>query len=195
MPGILPMPDDADDDAQLLLRIRRGDRTSLDVLFRRHRTTAFRVAYRLLGNETDALDAVQEGFTNALAHLNNFRGGSSFKTWLLRIVSNASLDMGRHRRRPDSRFLAVPADEPLNLSTDQDGPDSGIERDDLRKRLAEALAAIPEIQRQTFVLHIDGDLTYQEVADTLGISVGTVMSRIFYARKRLQSLLADYVCP
>ncbi len=183
------------EDSELLVRIAQGDAHALDELFRRHRTTAYRVAYRLLSNEADALDAVQEGFTNALANISRFRGGSSFKTWLLRIVSNASVDLGRQRQRRDSRYTATVADENLNLIANQPPPEAGLERADLRERLKAALAAIPELQRQTFVLHIDGQMSYQEVAEALDISIGTVMSRIFYARKRLQTLLADYVCP
>src|SRR5881409_830616 len=86
-------------DEQLLGRFAAGERQALEELFRRYRQPAFRVAYRLLGNEADALDAVQEGFVKALTHLHGFQGRSSFKTWLLRVVSNAALDLGRQRGR------------------------------------------------------------------------------------------------
>jgi len=195
MPDVSTIPLAFATDSELIGWIAQGDPDALDELFRRHRGIAYRVAYRLLNHEADALDAVQDGFANALTHLDRFRGNSSFKTWLLRIVSNAALDLGRQRRRRDSRYSAEVADENNGPADDMPPPEAGLERADLRKRLADALAAIPDQQRQTFALHIDGELSYQEVADTLGISIGTVMSRIFYARKRLQSLLADYVCP
>src|SRR5437588_6641721 len=86
-------------DDELLVRHQAGDRSALEELFRRHRQPAYRVAYRLLGNEADALDAVQEGFVKVLTHLPDFEGRSSFKTWLLRVVSNAALDLGRQRGR------------------------------------------------------------------------------------------------
>src|SRR6266481_6438275 len=89
-------------DQELLERSARGGREALEELFRRYRQMAFRVAHRLLGNEADALDAVQEAFVKALVHLPNFQGRSSFKTWLLRVVSNASLDLGRQRGRRES---------------------------------------------------------------------------------------------
>ena len=92
----------AQGDEQLLARAARGDRDALDELFRRYRLVAYRVAYRLLGNEADALDAVQEAFVKALTHLTGFEGRSSFKTWLLRVVSNASLDLGRQRGRREA---------------------------------------------------------------------------------------------
>src|SRR6516225_10701384 len=92
-------------DEALLKKAVAGDRDSLDELFRRYRLVAYRVAHRLLGNEADALDAVQEGFVKVLTHLSGFQGRSSFKTWLLRVVSNASLDLGRQRGRRDALSL------------------------------------------------------------------------------------------
>src|SRR5260370_35846039 len=92
-------------DEQLLQRFAAGQRDALDDLFRRYRQPAYRVAHRLLGNEADALDAVQEGFVKALTHLQGFQGRSSFKTWLLRVVSNAALDLGRQRGRRETRSL------------------------------------------------------------------------------------------
>src|SRR2546430_6569696 len=89
-------------DELLLARAGRGDKDALEELFRRYRLVAYRVAYRLLGNEADALDAVQEAFVKALTHLPGFQGRSSFKTWLLRVVSNASLELGRQRGRREA---------------------------------------------------------------------------------------------
>ena len=183
-------------DGVLLGRVAAGDRDALDELFRRHRAVAHRVAYRLLGREEDALDAVQDGFVKALTHLARFGGRSSFKTWLLRIVSNAALDLGRRRARdgwnddtppPDALRRHEPAAGPA--------PDAAAERADLRAVIDAALARLPAAQRQTFVLHADGGLSYREVADALGISIGTVMSRLFYARQKLKALLADRVTP
>lgn len=187
-------PADPPDDV-LVARVGRGDRAALDALFRRHKAVAFRVAYRLLGHPDDALDAVQDGFVNAVTHLARFRGTSSFKTWLLRVVSNAALDLGRARQRRDGRYSA-PADEFAGVP---DGrlapPDHNLDRADLRAALDRALAALPEPQRRTFVLHADGGLSYQEVADALGVAIGTVMSRLYYARQRLKSSLAQHVTP
>jgi RNA polymerase sigma-70 factor (ECF subfamily) len=181
-------------DAALLERWTCGDPLALDELFHRYRMIAYRVAYRLLGREADALDAVQDAFVKALSNLDRFRGQSSFKTWLLRIVSNAALDMGRRRQRDGwNDRPPVPA-TPERVGPDgRPPPDHGLERADMRRVIDEALAALPAAQRQTFVLHVDGELSYREVADTLGISIGTVMSRLFYARQKLKVLLADCV--
>src|SRR5271154_2325936 len=86
-------------DDELLGQFAEGQRAALQELFSRYHQPAYRVAYRLLGNEADALDAVQEGFVKALTHLSGFQGRSTFKTWLLRVVSNAALDLGRQRGR------------------------------------------------------------------------------------------------
>jgi RNA polymerase sigma-70 factor (ECF subfamily) len=182
-------------DEQLLARFAHGERDALDELFRRYRSAAYRVAFRLLGREADALDAVQESFIKALLHLHNFQGRSSFKTWLLRVVSNASLDLGRQRGRREALSLdAVASTEPeVGPLVTYDRPALGIEREELRDLLQEALATLPDAQRKTFVLHVDGELNYREVAEVLGISIGTVMSRLFYARQKLRAFLAKRV--
>src|SRR6266705_3546110 len=95
-------------DEALLTQAVAGARESLDELFRRYRLVAYRVAHRLLGNEADALDAVQEAFVKALVHLPSFQGRSSFKTWMLRVVSNAALDLGRQRGRRETISFDAP---------------------------------------------------------------------------------------
>ena len=136
----------APSDELLLERFAAGERTALEELFRRYRQPAYRVAFRLLGNEPDALDAVQEGFVKALTHLSGFQGRSSFKTWLLRVVSNAALDLGRQRGRReilslDAAGAADAAD--ANLLTPDEAA-RGLERADLRSLLDQALATLSE---------------------------------------------------
>ena len=180
-------------DEELLARYTAGDRDALEELFQRYRLPAYRVAYRLLGKEADALDATQEGFVKVLTHLGTFQGRSSFKTWLLRVVSNAALDLGRQRGRREAVHLDTRAagdgENGQPLATDD--PTAGLERADLRRLLDEALATLPEAQRRTFVLHADAELSYREVAEVLGISIGTVMSRLFYARQKLRDYLTQ----
>jgi RNA polymerase sigma-70 factor (ECF subfamily) len=195
---VLTAPPLADDcrgelstDEQLLSRHAAGERPALEELFRRYRQPAYRVAHRLLGNEADALDAVQDGFVKVLTHLDAFQGRSSFKTWLLRVVSNAALDLGRRRRRrsvAEPHAAELPPDE-MAMQVGDD-PMAGLERADLRRLIDTGLARLPEPQRQTFVLHVDADLSYREVAEALDISIGTVMSRLYYARQKLRAYLA-----
>jgi RNA polymerase sigma-70 factor (ECF subfamily) len=185
----LPAPS----DECLLARLADGEREVLEELFNRYRLLAYRVAHRLLGNEADALDAVQEGFVKALTHLDSFQGRSTFKTWLLRVISNAALDLGRQRGRRETVSLDAPSCgdresvQPLAFVD----PAQGLERADLRRLLNEALATLPEAQRQTFVLHADAELSYRDVAEVLEISIGTVMSRLYYARQKLRAYLAE----
>jgi RNA polymerase sigma-70 factor (ECF subfamily) len=187
-----PCPPGASDE-QLLACYARGHRPALDELFARYRQAAYRVAYRLLGHEADALDAVQEGFVKALTHLHGFQGRSSFKTWLLRVVSNAALDLGRQRGRREAVSLDAPQAREMGdarlLAADESA--TGLERADLRRQLDQALASLSEVQRQTFVLFADGELSYREIAEAMETSIGTVMSRLFYARQKLRNYLSE----
>lgn len=181
-------------DEQLLARWTDGDREALEELFRRYRSVAYRVAYRLLGHEADALDAVQDGFIKALTHLPDFQGRSTFKTWLLRVVTNAALDLGRQRgRRDGTREILLLRQRDQHEPCIWEDPGRQLERADLRRQIHRALALLPEAQRRTFVLHAEADLSYREVAEVLGISIGTVMSRLYYARQRLRAHLKPWV--
>lgn len=175
-------------DEALLERTAAGDRRALDELFRRHRQPAFRVAHRLLGHEADALDAVQDGFVKVLTNLASFQGRSSFKTWLLRVVSNSALDIGRSRGRREALATNDPAENDGGLLV-WDDPTVGLERADLRRTLDAALATLPEAQRRTFVLHADAEMSYREIAEATDVSIGTVMSRLYYARQKLRAAL------
>ncbi len=192
IPRPLVAPCEPDDDC-LLARFAAGERTALELLFQRYRLPAYRVAYRLLGHEADALDAVQEGFIKALTHLAGFQKRSSFKTWLLRVVSNAALDLGRQRGRRECLSLeaAELRDPDLSLLMVPDETTARLDRAELRQLLDQALLALSEAQRQTFVLHAEAGLCYREVAEVMGISIGTVMSRLFYARQKLRTFLAQ----
>jgi RNA polymerase sigma-70 factor (ECF subfamily) len=168
-----------------------NDGRAFAVLFERHRLAAFRVAWRLLGNEADALDAVQEGFIKVLTQWHQFRSQSRFKTWLMRVVSRVALDIGRQRQRHQrcqswSREADVQSSILACTGEQLDGQE-------LRQQMSKALAALPELQRQALVLYVDGGLTYREIADVQGVSLGTVMSRLFHARQKLRMLLAGQV--
>lgn len=186
-------------DDLLVERARGGDRAALEELFRRHWGVARRVAFRLLGHEQDAQDAAQECMIKALSHLKDFDGRSGFRTWLLRIVTNASFDAGRKRkRRPllglgsspggDGEGEANP--QPQEPSCDHD-PSLDLRRQDLRQALDRALGRLAPNQRQAFVLFAEGGLSYEEIAEVQGVPIGTVMSRLYYARSKLQNFLGN----
>src|SRR5262249_41319648 len=202
MAAVIPAPcphrpvSELDDDC-LLRRFAEGKREALEELFRRYRIAAYRVAARLLGNEADALDAVQEGFVKALTHLDGFQRRSSFKTWLLRVVSNAALDLGRQRGRREAISLeaAEVRDADLSLLLVPDESAARLDRAELRRLLDQALQTLSEPQRRTFVLHAEAGLSYREVAEVMDISIGTVMSRLYYARQKLRNYLSQRLSP
>ena len=175
-------------DETLVQRSRRGDGAAREELFRRHFGVAYRVAYRLLGHEQDARDAVQDGFLKAVTHLDDFNGRSEFRTWLLVIVNNAALDAGRRRGRRSTRSLND--GEPWGIEpVREDDPAHGLYREDLRRSLDAALNSLSPALRTTFVLFAEAGLSYKEIAAVLNIKQGTVMSRIFAAREKLQALI------
>lgn len=175
-------------DEELIRLAREGDRLAQEELFRRHFNVAYRVAFRLLGHEQDALDAVQEAMLKALVHLDAFDGRSGFRTWLLRIVNNAAFDAGRKRRRRPTIRLYEGEIDGLEPAVHED-PAQRMHRDDLRKALNAALARLSPDTRATFVLRAEAELSYEEIAECQNVPIGTVMSRLHYARQKLQSYL------
>lgn len=186
----------APDDETLVGLARQGSRPACEELFYRHRGVAYRVAYRLLGNEQDALDAVQDGLLKAFSGLEDFDGRSGFRTWLVRIVSNSAIDLGRKRSRRHAfgtsfggRSGAERGDNDAHHpepSVDDD-PARGLHRADVRRALDAALARLSPTVRQTFVLFAEAGLSYKEIAEAQNVPIGTVMSRLHYARQKLQS--------
>jgi RNA polymerase sigma-70 factor (ECF subfamily) len=194
-----PNGDAAPDDDETLVRLaRNGSPSAQDALFQRHRGVAYRVAFRLLGHEQDALDAVQDGLVKAFLALKEFDGRSGFRTWFVRIVHNAAIDVGRKRGRRAALGLGV-GHGPARGNSNGDGeshhpdpsvnddPARGLHRQDLRHALDTALARLNPPVRMTFILFAEGGLSYEEIAETQKIPIGTVMSRLHYARHKLKS--------
>jgi RNA polymerase sigma-70 factor (ECF subfamily) len=181
-PGVLSS------DETLVQLARGGDRSAREELFHRHWGVAYRVAYRLLGNEQDALDAVQDGLLKAVTHLDDFQGRSGFQTWLMRIITHAALDLGRKRGRRSTLTLTGRDDNPDDPACEDD-PAQGLHRKDLRRVIDAALDRLTPKIRATFVLFAEAEMSYEEIARTLEIPIGTVMSRINAARQKLQRLL------
>ena len=158
----------------------------------RYQGRAFGLALRVLRDEEQARDVVQDALLKAYGSLDRFQGRSGFYTWLYRIVMNLCLDRKRRERasrRVDwSEELAQElAAEPDSVSAPE--PDLALERAELRAQLSRAIAQLPEDARRTLELReIDG-LSYQEIAECLGVPKGTVMSRLHYARRRVRQAL------
>jgi len=175
-------------DEALVARARVGDNSAREELFQRHRADSYRVAYRLLGHEQDALDVVQESMLKAFSALGDFDGRSGFRTWLLRIVTNTALDWGRRRKRtPSGR--GGDRDESRLEPTTSDDPARRLHQQDLRLALDQALDGLTPTIRTTFVMFAELGLSYKEIAATQDVPIGTVMSRIHAAREKLQAAL------
>lgn len=176
-----------------------GDRDARRRLFEVYREVAYRVARRITGQHDDALDVVQNGFIKAFEKLADFQRDSSFKTWLLRIVTNQALDWLRSRKVRFSVSIDgtrdAAAGPTLPAEAEHGNPGGALERAELSQRLQLAIDALPADQRSVFVLHAAGDMTYGQIAEILGIPVGTVMSRLYHARRRLRERLPDLAPP
>lgn len=167
-------------DDELVARTLGGDSSAFNTLVARHEDKIFSLAFRMLGNRADALDATQEAFISAFKRLRSFRRDSAFSTWLYRIGVNACHDMTRRARR------YVPIDESHDVVSRGDTPDeAAIRRLDVRN----ALATLPEEYREAVVMHDLGGIPYEEIARLTGAQLGTVKSRISRGRKRLAAAL------
>ena len=177
---------------EILVRLScEGDGSAREELFHRYRGDAYRLAYRLLGHEQDALDVVQEAMLKAFAALPDFDGRSGFRTWLLRIVTNAAYDSGRRRKR--RREISTGDDESVGHEPAvDDDPACRLRQQELRAALDLALSRLSHTIRTTFVLFAELGVSYKEIAEIQNVPIGTVMSRIHAAREKLQAEL-DWV--
>ena len=188
-------------DADVVQRARAGDHAAFRVLVERYQGRAYRLALRVLRDEDQARDVVQDAFLKVYGSLDRFEGRSGFYTWLYRIVMNLCIDRKRRDRSDrevewDEQMPGGSLADPAGADPAQSGPEAEALSSELRTLVARAIAALPEDARRAIQLReIDG-LSYKEIAEALGIPKGTVMSRLYYARRRLQEALrADGVEP
>lgn len=182
-----PRGQDRDDETRVR-EFLAGKKEALGVLFRRYRRDVYEIAYRFTNNGEDALEITQEVFMKLMESLDTFRWGSRFFTWLYRIVVNQSIDFLRRRKRR----AALPLED-REYAGSQRGTDPvrRAEHAELAERLHAALSRLSPKHRTVLVLHSLEDLSYREIAQIAGCSIGTVMSRLFYARKRLAEILGE----
>ena len=184
---------DTTQEQRLVEAARRGDEGAFESLVRLYEKRVFALANRMCGNSEDAAEAAQEAFLAAWQGLRFFRGDSSFSTWLYRLTSNACVDLLRREGR--HRAAAGPSlDDDQDLNRDvQDvtalSPQEEAERRELRAQIEEGLRALSPEHRQVLVLREMHQLSYDEIADTLDLDVGTVKSRISRGRKQLRNFL------
>jgi RNA polymerase sigma-70 factor (ECF subfamily) len=184
-------------DRVLVKRCQAGDCDAFNQLVVRYRTKAFMMVYGMVQNEQDAWDLAQDGFLKAWKSIHRFKGESSFYTWLYRIMTNVTIDSlrrkGIHGEAEFDDRIAPGNIEPASRTTPSADllPHQKLQQRDIRQRINEAIGKLSPEHRAVIVMKEMEDLQYSEIAEILGCSIGTVMSRLFYARKKLQAQLRD----
>ncbi len=183
------------DETKLIAAAQQGDRNAFNDLVIQYQAMVYNVAYRILGDGDWAADAAQDAFISAFRHMAEFRGGS-FKGWLLRIVTNACYDQLRaKKRRPTSPMEVVLDDDPIEISlrdTREPQPPEYIEQQELGQLIQRGLDTLPPDQRTVLVLADIQEMSYDEIAASLRISLGTVKSRLSRGRGRLRDFLQSH---
>jgi len=179
-------------DGELLQRLAGGERDALAPLMERHQRRLYRVALAYVRNPDDALDVVQETFVRAFQHAARWDGSSEVGRWLTRIAVNQSID--RYRRDKRRRATYEPLEEGDHDERTADGapsPERTTAGSETMRRISAALAALPEKQRAIFVLRHYQEMSLEEIADTLGLHLGTVKSGLHRAIHGLRQRLAE----
>jgi len=181
-------------DVDLVGLAQKGDMTAFEELVGRHRDKIYARAYSMMRNEDEALDLSQEAWVKGWQRLVQFQGDSSFVTWMTRIVINLCLDQLRKQKRQRAESIEAMEEESggveRHMPVITPNPTEGLERAELRVRIDRALGQLSYEHRTVLVLHEFEELEYKEIAKRMECSIGTVMSRLFYARRRMASLLA-----
>lgn len=186
------------DDHELVLGARRGDRAAFKTLFERYHRRAYALALGVVRQPEDALDVVQDAFIKAHRYLDKFEGTSSFYTWLYRIVMNLAIDhLRKHRRvKPvelDETRIENDGDDPLLPRILGGNPGRALHDKELRARIDQALDGLSENHRSVLVMRELEGLSYEEMAQAMSCSKGTIMSRLFHARRNMQKQLIDLI--
>ncbi len=190
------MYDGQAEDENLIARAQRGDRSALNALVRRHEARAYQYAFRLTRRPEMAADVVAEAFVRVLHALPNFKGQSSFATWLYRIVTNCYLDMRKKEevRRAsslESTLATEDGDLSLQFADPGEGPHEEAERAARIDRVQEALEVLSPYQRAMLVMYHAENMSYEEIAAALDLPMGTVKSRLNRARMALREILVQ----
>ena len=199
-PAITPDPSSlaAMLEADLVKRAQRGDLKAYDELVKRYQERIYATLYHMTGNHEDANDLAQDAFIKAYAALKSFKGGSTFYTWLYRIAVNKTINFLKQRKNKfhlslnDIDFNAEHDPDLMALISDKT-PTRDVALSELQKKLNEALLKLSEPHRIVVVLHDVQGQSHDEIAEVMGCNIGTVRSRLFYARQQLQGHLTEYI--
>ncbi len=182
-------------EVAIVRKVLGGDANAFETLVLEYEKNVYNIALRMTGNSEDAADMTQEAFIKAYNSLQSFRGDSKFSVWLYRIVSNVCLDFLRSKNRRPTVSLSVEDDDgedtQLDVADESQSPELLLDRKLTRESVRRGLDSLPPDYRQILLLREIQGLSYDEIAQALGLEVGTVKSRIFRARKRLCNFLID----
>ena len=181
------------DEPALIHSAQKGDVDAFNRLVLAYQHQVYNLAYRIMGEEAAAADATQEAFISAYHHLKSFRGGS-FKSWLLRIVTNACYDdLRKRKRRPATSLEDLVSDEngegEFDIPSTADGPETVVQRHEMAALLQQAITTLPDDQRIVLVLSDVQGMSYEEIAEITRSNLGTVKSRLSRARGKLREYL------
>jgi len=199
----VPLPEPAaepppPDDSKLVAAAREGDMRAYDELIRRYQDRIYGTIYHMTSNHEDANDLAQETFIKAFQALKNFKGDSSFYTWVYRIAVNKTINFLKSRKNKVSLSLN---DMDFNIENDPDlvafvsdkTPRRDVALTELQEKLNKAMQKLSDVHRMVVTLHDVQGLSHEEIANIMDCNVGTVRSRLFYARQQLQAYLSDYL--
>jgi RNA polymerase sigma-70 factor, ECF subfamily len=180
------------DETELVSRCQQGDPEAQEEIFGRYREKVYRIAYGVVRHREDALDIVQEVFVKLFRSIKNFEGKSKFYTYLYRMALNTAIDHSRKLKRPP--MMSIDEGGGFQLSDGSEKrPDRILAQKELEERLKEAMDKLPNDQRAALLFREVEGLSYQEMAEAMGCSIGTVMSRLHYGRKKVQDSLKNYL--
>src|SRR4051812_32595599 len=192
------VPTPATEEMALVNRAREGDMAAYDDLVRRYQERIYATVYHMTSNHEDANDLAQESFIKAYQALKSFKGGSSFYTWIYRIAVNKTINFLKQRKNRaqmslnDLDFNAEHDPDLVALISDKT-PRRDIGLSELQEKLNEAMQKLSPVHRLVVTLHDVQGLSHEEIGKIIDCNIGTVRSRLFYARQQLQAYLSDYV--
>jgi RNA polymerase sigma factor (sigma-70 family) len=196
-PDETPAPAPVDEES-LVRKARRGDLSAYDELVRRYQERIYGTIYHMTSNHEDANDLAQESFIKAFRALKSFKGGSSFYTWLYRIAVNKTINFLKQRK---NRIHMSLNDLDFNAEHDPDlvalisekTPNREVSLSELQEKLNGAMLKLSEPHRLVVIMHDVQGMAHDEIATVMSCNIGTVRSRLFYARQQLQALMSDYL--
>jgi RNA polymerase sigma-70 factor (ECF subfamily) len=189
---------EVDEDQVWIVQARRGDRAAFQALFQKYQRRVYAVALGVVKRPEDAMDIVQDAFIKVHRHLDSFQGTSSFYTWLYRIVMNLGIDHVRKHRKvvewgDDAPLDQAAGDRTLIPRMPDTNPSQTVVRRELSDKIRQALDTLPEYHRAVIVLREVEGMSYEEIAEVLNVPKGTIMSRLFHARRKMQDQLQTYL--